>query len=193
MAAVGTPSLDLVQLGACRQAHVAKVRVISALHGGTVTVAHVLVLCSDPNEIGVAFNPMDFVDGEVHRHVALPDVPTERRAAVLFRGKLWRDMFHYGQALSPLPEPRPINFMRRDAPSYCTHCAASNHTQFSRASDRSVPLFFVIDRRTQQRRGMPCRNYVYKDASDRANVDPALFHQNAPPAPTDASAPGETP
>lgn len=103
----------------------------------------------------------------------------------LFRGEVWRGMFRYGQPLSPLiPEEHPINFMRRDAPSYCTHCAASNRTQLQAATDPRVPLFFVIDGHAQQRPGMPCRTYVYKHAADRTRIDPALFAQLglAPPA-----------
>lgn len=103
----------------------------------------------------------------------------------LFRGTVWRGMFRYGQPLSPLmPQEHPINFMRRDAPSYCTHCAASNRAQLQGAADPQVPLFFVIDGHAQQRPGMPCRTYVYKRSADRARIDPALFAQLAlePPA-----------
>lgn len=104
----------------------------------------------------------------------------------LFRGAMWRDLFAYGRPLSPtMPEEHPINFMRRDAPSYCTHCAASNRAQLQRAADPQVPLFFVIDGHAQLRPGMACRTYVYKDAADRARIAPALFAQVGLAAPTD--------
>ena len=95
----------------------------------------------------------------------------------LFRAAMWRDLFRYGQPLSPLVAgPHPIVFMRRDAPSYCSHCAASNRAQLSRA-DRAVPLFFVIDGTAQQQPGMPCRCYVYKKGTDRARIEPRLYAQ----------------
>ncbi len=108
----------------------------------------------------------------------------------LFRGGIWRDMFRYGRPLSPLvAEPHPVNFMREDAPSYCTHCAASNRAQLSRAGDPATPLFFVIDGHVQLRPGMPCRTYVYKRGADRARIAPELFEQIglSPPAPGSAA------
>ncbi|KAF0807642.1 hypothetical protein A6D6_00639 [Alcanivorax xiamenensis] len=104
----------------------------------------------------------------------------------LFRGTVWRDMFRYGRPLSPImSKPHRINFLREDAPTYCTHCAASNRAQLSRLSDPKVPIFFVIDGHAQQRPGMPCRTYVYKRDAPRTNVDPALLRQIslAPPSP----------
>jgi hypothetical protein len=71
--------------------------------------------------------------------------------------------------------------MRRDAPAYCSHCAASNRAQLSRAADRSVPLFFVIDGTAQQQPGMPCRCYVYKKDADRSRIEPRLYEQIALP------------
>lgn len=110
----------------------------------------------------------------------------------LLRGQMWRDMFHYGAPLSPLiAEPQPINFMRRDAPSYCTHCAASNRAQLRGAADPAVPLFFVIDGHAQMAPGMPCRTYVYKRGADRTCVDPALFHQVGLRAPADYNPSGD--
>lgn len=110
----------------------------------------------------------------------------------LFRGAMWRDMYQYGRPLSPLiAEPHPIDFMRHDAPSYCTHCAASNRAQLSRASDPKVPLFFVIDGHAQQRPGMPCRVYVYKRKADRERIDPALFNQIGLSPPTTSQASGD--
>lgn len=102
----------------------------------------------------------------------------------LFRAAMWRDLFRYGRPLSPtVAGPHPIVFMRRDAPSYCSHCAASNRAQLSRAADRSVPLFFVIDGTAQQQPGMPCRCYVYKKDAPRAHIEPRLYEQIAlPPA-----------
>jgi aminoglycoside phosphotransferase (APT) family kinase protein len=59
-----------------------EVRVIQALHGTAVPVARIHHLCHDPDVIGVQFYLMDCVDGEVHREVALPEVPHEQRAAI---------------------------------------------------------------------------------------------------------------
>lgn len=102
----------------------------------------------------------------------------------LFRGQMWRDLYRYGRPLSPTVDgPHPIVFMRRDAPSYCSHCAASNRTQLSRAADRTVPLFFVIDGTAQQRPGMPCRTYVYKKDADRGRIEPRLFEMVGLPPP----------
>lgn len=90
----------------------------------------------------------------------------------LLRGQMWRDLFRYGRPLSPtMPEPHPINFNRHNAPTYCTHRAASN--------------------RAQQRAGMPCRTFVYKKDADRLRIDSALFTQlGLAPA---GSAPSPTP
>lgn len=110
----------------------------------------------------------------------------------LLRGQMWRDMFHYGAPLSPLiTEPQPINFMRRAAPSYCTHCAASNRAQLRGAADPSVPLFFVVDGHAQMAPGMPCRTYVYKHGANRGRVDAALFHQVGLSAPAHPNPSGD--
>ena len=96
----------------------------------------------------------------------------------LFRGAVWRDMFHYGDRLAPkMASPHRINFNRRDAPTYCTHCAASNRAQLESASSPATPLFFVIDGHAQTAPGAPCRCYVYKKDARREDIDPALFEQ----------------
>ncbi len=59
-----------------------EVRVITALHPTATPVARVHLHCTDAEVIGVPFYLMDFIEGEVHRHVSLPDVPRDRRAAV---------------------------------------------------------------------------------------------------------------
>ncbi len=59
-----------------------EVRVIQALHATTVPVARIHHLCNDLDVIGVQFYLMDCEDGEVHREVALPEVPREQRAAI---------------------------------------------------------------------------------------------------------------
>lgn len=90
----------------------------------------------------------------------------------LFRGEMWRDMFHYGEPLAALmKEPHNINFNRRNAPTYCTHCAASNRAQL-----KGGPLFFVIDGHAQMQPGQPCRQFSYKKAAAR-QCDPALRQQ----------------
>ena len=102
----------------------------------------------------------------------------------LFRGQMWRDMFHYGEPLAPvMTQPHNINFNRSGAPAYCTHCAASNRAQLSSASSETHPLFFVIDGHAQLRPGEPCRQFSYKKRAVRARVDPALFAQIGLPAP----------
>ncbi|MFO1115668.1 MAG: hypothetical protein U1E28_08300 [Beijerinckiaceae bacterium] len=105
----------------------------------------------------------------------------------LYRGDMWRDMFQYGEPLSPIMrEPHDINFNRADAPSYCTHCAASNKAQLAGSLSPDTPLFFVIDGRRQARPGLPCATFAYKKAADRTKIDPALFEQIglAPPGAT---------
>lgn len=94
----------------------------------------------------------------------------------LYRGQMWRDMFHYGAPLSPIiPAPHPIDFNRANAPSYCTHCAASNRSQLSRADDPATPLFFIADGHAQMKPGEACRLYAYKKKA--REIDPALFAQ----------------
>ena len=96
----------------------------------------------------------------------------------LFRGAVWRDMFHYGDRLAPtMADPHRINFNRSDAPTYCTHCAASNRAQLESALSPATPLFFVIDGHAQTSPGAPCRCYVYKKDARREDADPALFEQ----------------
>lgn len=90
----------------------------------------------------------------------------------MFRGEMWRDMFHYGEPMAVrVHEPHRIAFNRVDAPAYCTHCAASNRAQFE-----GGPLFFVIDGHAQMAPGQPCRQFSYKKSAARA-VDPALLAQ----------------
>ncbi len=96
----------------------------------------------------------------------------------MFRGEMWRDMFHYGSPLgATMPEPHDVNFNRSNAPTYCTHCAASNRAQLKGALSPETPLFFVIDGRRQTRPGAPCGTFVYKTTADRMNIDPELFRQ----------------
>ena len=57
-------------------------RLLSALHGSGVPVPRIHVLCNDLDVVGVQFYLMDFIDGVVHRHVALPDLPPARRRPV---------------------------------------------------------------------------------------------------------------
>jgi len=96
----------------------------------------------------------------------------------LFRGEMWRDMFRYGTPLAPImAEPHDVNFNRSNAPTYCTHCAASNRAQLKGALSPETPLFFVIDGRRQSKPGVPCGCFVYKTSAVRENVDPELFRQ----------------
>ena len=57
-------------------------RLLTALHGGAVPVPRIHVLCNDLDVVGVQFYLMDFIEGVVHRHVALPELPVGRRRAV---------------------------------------------------------------------------------------------------------------
>ena len=96
----------------------------------------------------------------------------------LFRGEMWRDMFHYGEPLAPImPSAHDVNFNRSGAPAYCTHCAASNRAQLRDALSPETPLFFVIDGHAQMKPGAPCRVFAYKKNAVRENIDPVLFRQ----------------
>ena len=107
----------------------------------------------------------------------------------LFRGEMWRDMFHYGEPLSPImPEAHDVNFNRVNAPAYCTHCAASNRAQLEGALSPETPLFFVIDGHAQSKPGLPCRVFAYKNNIARENIDPALFRQIGLKPPKEKSA-----
>jgi aminoglycoside phosphotransferase (APT) family kinase protein len=56
-------------------------RVLAALKGTAVPVAHVHALCEDPDVIGSVFYVMDYVEGRIFWDALLPEVaPTERRA-----------------------------------------------------------------------------------------------------------------
>lgn len=108
----------------------------------------------------------------------------------MYRGEMWRDMFRYGGPLAAtMAAPHDVNFNRADAPTYCTHCAASNRAQLSNALSPETPLFFVIDGRRQTRPGAPCGTFVYKTTADRTRIDPELFRQIGltPPQPEAAA------
>lgn len=76
----------------------------------------------------------------------------------LLREETYKDMFHYGTELAPMiGEKHNLTFQREDFPLYCVHCASGNRDQFS-----GKPLIFVVDGHAQMRRGMPCRQYVWK-------------------------------
>jgi aminoglycoside phosphotransferase (APT) family kinase protein len=57
-------------------------RILRTLDETAVPVPRMHVLCNDLSVVGVQFYLMDFLPGVVHRHVALGDVPNERRRAV---------------------------------------------------------------------------------------------------------------
>ncbi|MEJ8849177.1 phosphotransferase family protein [Variovorax rhizosphaerae] len=57
-------------------------RVLKALQGSAVPVPRLRVLCNDLDVVGVQFYLMDFMEGTVHRSVALPDVPRDKRGAI---------------------------------------------------------------------------------------------------------------
>ncbi len=76
----------------------------------------------------------------------------------LLREEMNKDMFHYGTELAPMiKEKHNLTFQRENFPLYCVHCASGNRDQF-----RGNPLIFVVDGHAQMRRGMPCRQYVWK-------------------------------
>jgi len=90
----------------------------------------------------------------------------------LFREEMHKDMFHYGGDLAPITrEPHRLTFKRTDFPTYCVHCASGNIDQFS-----GNPLVFVIDGHAQLRRGMACRQYVWKKGAPR-RVEQRLLDQ----------------
>ena len=57
-------------------------RLLAALQRSAVPVPHLRVLCNDLDVVGVQFYLMDFIEGVVHRHVGLPEVPLAQRGAV---------------------------------------------------------------------------------------------------------------
>ncbi|TXH71989.1 MAG: phosphotransferase family protein [Lysobacteraceae bacterium] len=57
-------------------------RVLQALHGGAVPVAHPLHLCTDESVIGSMFYLMAFVDGRIFWDPALPDAQPAERASI---------------------------------------------------------------------------------------------------------------
>ena len=90
----------------------------------------------------------------------------------LYRGEFHLDSFHYGGELSALiEEEHPIAFNRKNAPTYCTHCASSNRDMF-----KGNPLVFVIDGMSMCKPGAPCRQYLYKQGAPR-EVEPDLLRQ----------------
>lgn len=90
----------------------------------------------------------------------------------IFREEMHKDMFHYGGDLAPiLQEPHNMTFQRKDFPAYCSHCASGNRDQFD-----GNPLVFVIDGHAQLKRGMACRQYVWKKDAPR-QVEQRLLDQ----------------
>lgn len=107
---------------------------------------------------------------EEHRFVFVLDPCGS--GARLFRGDVQSPPFRYGQPYAPLTrEPHVLSFGRQDFPLYCSHCAATNRTQFN-----GLPLIFIVDGHAQLRPGMPCRQYLYKKGAPRI-VEPRLLHQ----------------
>lgn len=90
----------------------------------------------------------------------------------LFREEMHKDMFHYGTELAPIvAQPHTLTFGREQFPLYCSHCASGNRDQFN-----GNPLVFVVDGHAQLRRGMACRQYVWKKDAPR-RVEKALLQQ----------------
>lgn len=88
----------------------------------------------------------------------------------MFREEMAKDSFHYNTELAPIEkEAHDITFNRKDFPLYCTHCASGNIDQF-----KGKPLIFVVDGHAQMRRGMPCRQYLWKKGAPRAVEDRLL-------------------
>jgi hypothetical protein len=65
-----------------------------------------------------------------------------------------------------IKEKHNLTFQRENFPAYCVHCASGNRDQFS-----GKPLIFVVDGHAQMRRGMPCRQYVWKKEANRTRDD----------------------
>jgi hypothetical protein len=90
----------------------------------------------------------------------------------MFREEMTKDRFHYGTDLAPIVrDPHPLTFGRTDFPMYCTHCASGNREQFG-----GKPLIFVVDGHAQMRRGMPCRQYLWKKGA-KPVVEERLLRQ----------------
>jgi hypothetical protein len=82
----------------------------------------------------------------------------------IFREEMTKDRFHYGTDLAPIiRDPHVLTFNRKDFPLYCTHCASGNREQF-----QGKPLIFVVDGHAQMKRGMPCRQYLWKKGAERS-------------------------
>lgn len=107
---------------------------------------------------------------EEHRFVFVLDPCGS--GARLFRGDIDGPPFRYGQPGAPLTDDaHALSFGRTGFPVYCSHCAATNTTQFD-----GLPLIFVVDGHAQLRPGMPCRQYLYKKGAPR-EVEPSLLRQ----------------
>jgi hypothetical protein len=92
--------------------------------------------------------------------------------ARLFRGDVRNPPFQYQRELAPLTrEQVALSFNRSDFPLYCSHCAATNMSQFD-----GLPLIFLVDGHAQLRPGMPCRQFLYKKGAPRI-VEPELLAQ----------------
>jgi aminoglycoside phosphotransferase (APT) family kinase protein len=57
-------------------------RVLKALHGSDVPVAHVFALCEDPQVIGSSFYVMDYVEGRIFWEATLPEVAPAGRSEI---------------------------------------------------------------------------------------------------------------
>ena len=90
-----------------------------------------------------------------------------------YRGEMWRNLFQYGEELSPLiAKAHDVTFNRENFPVYCTHCAAHNRDEFTHDV-----LYFVNDGHAQMRPGMPCLQFTYKKGVHVDRVDKALLAQ----------------
>ena len=89
----------------------------------------------------------------------------------LFREEMALD-FNYGTDFAPiLKDSHSLTFNRENFPLYCTHCASSNLDQFN-----GKPLIFVVDGHAQMKKGLPCRQYVWKKEALR-KVEKRLLDQ----------------
>lgn len=114
-------------------------RVLQALSGTAVPVAHPLALCTDPAVIGSMFYVMDYVDGRIFWDQSLPGIaPAERAAMYDAMGATIAALHHLDwQALGLADFGRPGNYLARQVARWTKQYRASE-TEPIEAMDRLI-------------------------------------------------------